>query len=165
MRSAFCLCILLVNFWIPGPIFVKLGMYTSIVASEPISTAHFMNLSHQSLCLYVYPPSIARQRLCNNVIEATNTHAEVEGIVWRVVFYAVSIVSKGNGRLVLPRTSFLIKKRRFGDWSHLGPIDRHRPLSSEIVLSIGQSWVCFIWRRRQNPVSETLFLNKSQDDG
>jgi hypothetical protein len=26
------------------------------MATEPISTAYFMNPSHQSVCLYVYPP-------------------------------------------------------------------------------------------------------------
>jgi hypothetical protein len=32
---------------------MKLGMY--ITACEPILTAYFINPSHQSLCLYVYP--------------------------------------------------------------------------------------------------------------
>jgi hypothetical protein len=46
---------------LPEPIFMNLGMY--IIAPEPISTAYFINLSHQSVCLYVYPFIIARQRL------------------------------------------------------------------------------------------------------
>jgi hypothetical protein len=33
---------------------MKLGM--DIMAPEPISTAYFINPSHQSVCLYVYPP-------------------------------------------------------------------------------------------------------------
>jgi hypothetical protein len=37
----------------PEPVFMKLGMY--IMAPEPISTAYFINPSHQSVCLYVYP--------------------------------------------------------------------------------------------------------------
>jgi hypothetical protein len=32
---------------------MKLGMY--IMVPEPISAAYFMNPSHQSVCLYVYP--------------------------------------------------------------------------------------------------------------
>jgi hypothetical protein len=40
----------LLNAW---TIFMKLGMY--IMAPEPTSTAYFINSSHQSLCLYVYP--------------------------------------------------------------------------------------------------------------
>jgi hypothetical protein len=48
-----CLCIPPINFWIPEPIFMKLGMY--IMAPEPISTAYYINPSHQSVCLYVYP--------------------------------------------------------------------------------------------------------------
>jgi hypothetical protein len=36
------------------PIFLKFGMY--IMAPEPISVTYFINPSHQSVCLYVYPP-------------------------------------------------------------------------------------------------------------
>jgi hypothetical protein len=43
-----------------------------IMAPEPISTAHFINPSHQSVCLYVYPPNVARQGLGKNVTVATN---------------------------------------------------------------------------------------------
>jgi hypothetical protein len=32
-------------------------------------------LPHQSVCLYVYPPIVARQRLRKNVTAATNTHS------------------------------------------------------------------------------------------
>jgi hypothetical protein len=38
----------------PEPIFIKLGMY--IMASKPISTVYFINLSLRTVCLYVYPP-------------------------------------------------------------------------------------------------------------
>jgi hypothetical protein len=47
------------------PVFMKLGMY--ITAPEPISTALLKNPSHQSVCLYVYPPILARQRLGKNL--------------------------------------------------------------------------------------------------
>jgi hypothetical protein len=56
----------------PEPIFLKLGM--CIMAPEPISTAYFMNLSHQ----YMYPVIVARQGLGKNVTAATNTSATVE---------------------------------------------------------------------------------------
>jgi hypothetical protein len=46
------------------PIFMKLGMY--IMAPEPFSTAYFINPSHQSVCVYVYPPIVVRQRLGKN---------------------------------------------------------------------------------------------------
>jgi hypothetical protein len=42
------------NFWMPEPIFMKLGM--CIMAPEPISTVYFINPFHQSVCLYLYPP-------------------------------------------------------------------------------------------------------------
>jgi hypothetical protein len=35
------------------PVFMKAGMY--IMAPEPISKAYFINPSHRSLCLCVYP--------------------------------------------------------------------------------------------------------------
>jgi hypothetical protein len=53
---------------------MKLGMY--IMASEPISAAYLINPSHQSVCLYVYPPIVARQQLGKNVTAAT--HATIE---------------------------------------------------------------------------------------
>jgi hypothetical protein len=34
--------------------------------------------SRQSLCLYVYPPTVASQRLGKNVTAAMNTHATTE---------------------------------------------------------------------------------------
>jgi hypothetical protein len=51
------------------------------MAPESISSAYFINPSHQSVCLYVYPPSIARQRIGKNVTVATNTHATIEELL------------------------------------------------------------------------------------
>jgi hypothetical protein len=51
-------------FWMPEPIFTKLGMY--VMAPEPISTAYFINPFHHS-CLHVYRPVVAsqpRKRIC-----------------------------------------------------------------------------------------------------
>jgi hypothetical protein len=69
----------------PEPIYMKLGMY--IMALELISTAYFINPSHQSVCLSCVsllsllgkgsvngiPPFGARQRLGEHVPAATNT--------------------------------------------------------------------------------------------
>jgi hypothetical protein len=49
---AVCLCIPHINFWMPEPIFMKFGMLN--MAPEPISKAHCINPSRQSVCLYVY---------------------------------------------------------------------------------------------------------------
>jgi hypothetical protein len=49
-----------INLWMLEPIIMKLGMY--VMAPEPISTAYFINPSYQSVCLYVYPPIVARQK-------------------------------------------------------------------------------------------------------
>jgi hypothetical protein len=40
----------------------------------PISTAYFINPSHQSVCLYVYPLIFTRQRLGKIITAAMNTH-------------------------------------------------------------------------------------------
>jgi hypothetical protein len=55
---------------------MKLGMY--IMTPEPISTAYFINPSHESLCLYVYPPIVASQLLGKNITVATNAQATIE---------------------------------------------------------------------------------------
>jgi hypothetical protein len=66
MRSPCCLCVFpSINFWMPEPIFMKIGMY--IVTPDIISTEYFINPSHQSVSICVYPPSVARQRLGKNV--------------------------------------------------------------------------------------------------
>jgi hypothetical protein len=54
-----------------------------------------MNPSDQSVCRYVYPPPliVARQQLPVHVSAATNIRKN-RGIVGRVVFYAVRVVSK-----------------------------------------------------------------------
>jgi hypothetical protein len=45
-----CLCIPLINFKMPEPIFIKLGMH--ITESESVSKPCLINLSHQSMCLH-----------------------------------------------------------------------------------------------------------------
>jgi hypothetical protein len=64
MLSPCCLCVYMcippINFLLLEPVCMKLGIY--VMAPEPISTAHFINSSHPSLCLYVYPTIVARQR-------------------------------------------------------------------------------------------------------
>jgi hypothetical protein len=69
------------------PVIIKFGIY--IMALESISTAYFINFSHQSMCLYVYPPVIARQRRCKNV--TTHNYRRISG---RGIFYSVRIVSR-----------------------------------------------------------------------
>jgi hypothetical protein len=61
------------------PIFIKFVMYT--MATEHISTAHFINLSYQSVGLYVHPPIVARQQLGKKVTDTTNTHKTIEELL------------------------------------------------------------------------------------
>jgi hypothetical protein len=62
------------------------------MASEPISATYFINPSHQSVCLYVYPLIVARQRFGKHVPVTTNTpnNRRIVG----GIFYAVRVVSK-----------------------------------------------------------------------
>jgi hypothetical protein len=59
----------------PEPVFMKLGMY--IMAAKPKSAAYLINPFHKSLCLYVYPSTVARQWLGKNVTAVTNTHETI----------------------------------------------------------------------------------------
>jgi hypothetical protein len=52
-----------------------------IMAPELISTAYFINPSHQSVCLYVYLLIVACQRLGTNVTAVTNTRAAIEELL------------------------------------------------------------------------------------
>jgi hypothetical protein len=84
---AVCLCLRTptpFNFWMPEPIFMKLGIY--ITAPAPISTAYFINPSHQSVFLYVYPLSL----LSNGSEETLQRQRRIVG---SVVFYWVRFVS------------------------------------------------------------------------
>jgi hypothetical protein len=65
---------------------MKLGTY--IMPPELISTAWLKNPSHQSVCLYVCPPIVARQRLGN---EYSRNNSRIVG---RVVFNVVRCVSR-----------------------------------------------------------------------
>jgi hypothetical protein len=63
----------------PEPIIMKPGM--NIMISEPTSTAHFLNPSHQSVCPYAYPSNVARQRLDKNLQRVRMPHATVEELL------------------------------------------------------------------------------------
>jgi hypothetical protein len=76
MRSPCCLCVSPINFWMPEPIFMKLHMY--IMAPEPIWTAYFVNLSQQSVCLYVYPPPVLLGNGLVNMFPQQRIHITVE---------------------------------------------------------------------------------------
>jgi hypothetical protein len=84
MRSQCCLCVSVsINFCMHQPIFMKLGM--CIMAPELTSTAYFINPSHQSVCLHVYPTTVTRQLLGKNVTAATKTNNNIN-IVEHVIF-------------------------------------------------------------------------------
>jgi hypothetical protein len=53
----------------PKPIYMKVSTY--INSPDPIPVAYFINHIYQSVCLYAYPPIIAREHLDINVEENT----------------------------------------------------------------------------------------------
>jgi hypothetical protein len=57
---------------------MTLALY--IMAPEPIPMAYFINLSHQSVCLYV-SRFVVRQRTGKNVTTSTNTHAATKELL------------------------------------------------------------------------------------
>jgi hypothetical protein len=59
------------------PIFIKLGMY--ITAPKHISKAYFIN--HMSVCLYVKPPIVARQRLGKDFTAPANIYGRIEELL------------------------------------------------------------------------------------
>jgi hypothetical protein len=63
----------------PEQIYMKLSMY--IMEPELILIAFFVNPSQNSACLYVYPPTVDRQRLGKNVTASTNTHETIEELL------------------------------------------------------------------------------------
>jgi hypothetical protein len=83
-------------------LFMNLGMH--IMAHQPISTEYFIN-SYVSLCVYVYLPIAARQRLGKIVTAAKNINEENIKIVRRVLFSAIRDIWKESRRLTLLRTS------------------------------------------------------------
>jgi hypothetical protein len=93
MRSPSCLCVCVSpsnNFWMPEPVFMKHGMY--FMATEPISTAYFLN-PPISLCVGMFiPPIVARQRLGKHVPAAKDTRNSRR--IGHVIFYAVRVLPK-----------------------------------------------------------------------
>jgi hypothetical protein len=69
-------------------------------------TGYFVNLSHQSVFLYVYPLLVARQRLGKNITAATNTHATIEELF--DASFSVRCLSYQSRRLVPTRTFFIV---------------------------------------------------------
>jgi hypothetical protein len=91
------------NLWMPQPIFLKICIL--IMAPEPISTACFINPSHQS----VYPNIIARQGLSQKRYRGNEYIRNNRRIVVRAVFYVVRVLPNESKRLVLPRTACYIR--------------------------------------------------------
>jgi hypothetical protein len=81
MPSPCCLglCNLHINFLMPKPVSMKIDMY--IMTPEPNLKVCFINFSHQSMCLYVYAPSVAKQLLDKNFKAAKNIHATMEELL------------------------------------------------------------------------------------
>jgi hypothetical protein len=87
-----------INFWMPEPIFVILGVY--IMAPESVSLC---------VCMCIRP-IVARQRLRNRVSAVTNT-CNSRRIVGRVIFCAIRVLSKESVRVCLSPYRCLVTTR------------------------------------------------------
>jgi hypothetical protein len=74
---------------------MKLGMH--IMAPEPISTAYFINPTHQSMCRYVYPLIVARKRLGKDRYRGKGYIRNNRRIAGRVVSYAIRLILRKAG--------------------------------------------------------------------
>jgi hypothetical protein len=126
MRFPSCLCVSPpINYWMPKPIFMKVSMY--IMAPESITTAYFMNSSHQSVCLYMYPLFVARQRLGKNATAATNTHVTIEELLDVSFYMRFMSHQRKVGDLFFPETvAFLKKNSVFWDAMPCSPLKDNR---------------------------------------
>jgi hypothetical protein len=109
-----------ISFWMPEPVFMKLGM--CIMAPQPISVAYFINPSHQSVCLYVYPRisflgngsvnTLPRQR-----VHETKKNYWTRRFLWRPCSFKVECVSFSAFPSVVARQK-KCWRRRFvcGQW-------------------------------------------------
>jgi hypothetical protein len=79
----------------PEPIFMKLGMHN--MATEPISTAHFINPSSRSAYLYVVLGNSSVKMYRGN--EYTRKNITTDG---RVVFYAIRVNQTKVGHYFFP---------------------------------------------------------------
>jgi hypothetical protein len=79
-----------------------------------------LNPPHQSLCLYVYPPIVARQRLNNKVTAATNTRSTAEELLDSFQNFLLIKQTKYSEPNI-KKSSFLMKgqEKSFDPPSHL----------------------------------------------
>jgi hypothetical protein len=56
-------------------------LFVYIVAPEPISTSYLTNLSHQSVCPFMYPHIVTRRRVGKNVTATTSIHATIDELL------------------------------------------------------------------------------------
>jgi hypothetical protein len=78
------------------------------MASEPISTAYFINPFHQSVLIYVNPPIVTRQYLSKNVTTAMNTHATTEELLEASLSVQSASYQRKVGDLFFPKLLALI---------------------------------------------------------
>jgi hypothetical protein len=74
MRSPCCLCV----FVAPLLAVECLDQFLCNLVTTPISTAYLTNPSQQSVCLYMYSPTVAKQQVGKNVTVALNRHIKIE---------------------------------------------------------------------------------------
>jgi hypothetical protein len=117
-------CIPPINFRMPEPVFMKLGMY--IMAPEHISMVYFINPSHQTVCLYVYITNVARQQLSRNITAATNTHATIAELLglFRTLSIVLYVEDKKSHNVSEPGSVSVLRWMGQDKPTQLGPLER-----------------------------------------
>jgi hypothetical protein len=75
------------------------------MVSEPVSAVCLITPPSQSVGLYVYTPTVARQRLGKHFRSKEYTFSSRRIVVGFVVCCFICVVSKASMRIVLPRTA------------------------------------------------------------
>jgi hypothetical protein len=71
---------------------MKLSIY--VTATEPISVSYFINLSHQSVCLYVYPRISLLGDGSVDIFPGQSLHAKIEELLEVPSMWSVSHQTK-----------------------------------------------------------------------
>jgi hypothetical protein len=71
------------------------------MAPEPNLVACFINLSHHSVCLYIYPSITARQWFTENITVVTNTHTHAATELLDKSFSMLSVSCQKCGQFIL----------------------------------------------------------------
>jgi hypothetical protein len=130
------LCIPLINFWVPEPVFIKLGILY-IMATEPVSTAYIINKSLSSVCMSLCTCLLSLLGHCSvNTFPRQWIHATIEQF-WRRSFLCGPCHIKRKWAVISSQNScFCIK--RIGARIQIVISPYSRSLNCEVNISMAK---------------------------